>query len=190
LVGAALAGGYVAGASDAPTAKEARIERRAAFAPGFKAARAQAFESAEERGRTTGHGKGRADGQEIGASDGSAEAETAISEEDRLAAESAPVPSTDPYDYALDTPGSTPSGTSCPPPFTYHIGLCQNHPSGNAGGVPTWVGSGGPNGGMRPREAAVRAPDGVRVARPMVVGRALAVTRPASLDRAPPNVAL
>jgi hypothetical protein len=134
LIGVFAAGGYLLGEGAAPSDQEeqrARVEAR--LAAEREPAHA-AFATAQSRGRaegaTIGRRRGRKLGRRRGARAGRREAEAAASSGDRPSsgpprASNAPGVSADPDDYPIDTPGPEPQGTSCPPPFTYHMGICK-----------------------------------------------------------------
>jgi hypothetical protein len=124
LVALASVGGYLFGHGEAATKLEAQNVVRAARGAAFESARREARIHASKRGRTAGVKNGRLEGQQSGSANGSSDARRDIAAEQEAAAEVAAPPSTDPYDYALDTPGPPPTGTSCPPPYQYDMGAC------------------------------------------------------------------
>jgi hypothetical protein len=117
-------GGYALGRAAAPTQADATGAESEAFATARSSALETSFEQSEKRGQANGVEKGRAEGQRAGTVEGKSDGERELAEDAAAASASEPAPSTDPYDYALDTPGPAPQGTSCPPPFQYDMGIC------------------------------------------------------------------
>jgi hypothetical protein len=125
LLAGFVAGGYTLGVSAAPDEKSARDVHAEAFALARGEAQHKARITAGARGQSDGAAKGRREGDEAGQAEGAARGKRDAKAELQELAESEPLPSTDPYDYSLGTVGPEPQGTSCPPPYSYDMGICN-----------------------------------------------------------------
>jgi len=142
VVAAAGTAGYLVGVGEAPSLTDAAHARALAAVEAEEDARGAARERAFDEAALTGRAKGRTEGERIGSDEGSGAAGEEINEQQPVAAGAVPSPSTDPYDYDLSTTAEPVNG-ECPPPLTYHMGICKlSRPALPEECPPGWVPAG------------------------------------------------
>ena len=118
--------GYLIGPEEAVTQLEVEQARQRAFGAALTASARDAATLARRRGSRKGVSAGRLAGRSEGRTEGTA-AGTQMA--DKLMAQRQ-AERTDSglataQDLPLSTAGPAPQGTNCPPPFSYHMGICK-----------------------------------------------------------------
>jgi hypothetical protein len=124
-VSVAGAASWLLGSGAAPDAEEATAAAEQARGESYAAELPAAEASGRSKGREAGLRAGKRQGASEGREEGEATAVKAVAEAREAAAEASAPPSTDPFDYPLGGPAPTPVGTSCPAPYSYHMGICK-----------------------------------------------------------------
>ena len=121
---AAGVAGFFAGSTTAPSDSDAQRAKTTALTTARSQSQAVAAKAAQARGERIGRRDGTDAGRRAGARLGRRQAATRIERERTRAAEAAArIPSLNDTPLGADAPD--PVDGECPPPFSYHMGICK-----------------------------------------------------------------